>query len=223
MNLDYLSAACYYKMIAENPDINEALNASLSPNQIVSKIWMVEELYNTYTKHMAPFDSPKWCINNAEIIGSWFGWPLVDLFEKHEGIDIGHYSMWDIDQRARVVCRNYSKLFKMTERIKVISEDYWEDLRDGSASKLIINTSSEHMASTFKDLNQIRNPYFYRNPVFVVQSNNMRHIPEHINCCDSEEELIDIHGFTEVFYSGTRDINDLSSDRYQRFMVIGTI
>jgi len=62
----------------------------------------------------------------------------------------------------------------------------------------------------------------------VIQSNDMRHIDEHINCVDSEDELISKHKIRKVFYASSRNIIEWHDERieetkYKRFMVIGQI
>ena len=53
--------------------------------------------------------------------------------------------------------------------------------------------------------------------LFVVQSNNMFHVPDHINCVKDEDELVMMCDFTKVLYKGSLDMpND-----YKRFMTIG--
>ena len=217
MNLDYLTAARYFKMLNDNAATQDQLASSFSPNQISSKMWMLEELDRCVGDAI---------IDEVEIIGSWFGWPLIDMMEKQPRLEFKHYTLWDIDQSARVICRKYATLFGMEDRVNCIGRDYWNHDRTGSDCGLIINTSSEHMVHSFDKLKEYGNPFYDNDPVVVVQSNNMYEIEDHVNCCDHEDELVDIHGFSDVMYKGSQAINDLSikdTEPRKRFMVIGKI
>ena len=79
---------------------------------------------------------------------------------------------------------------------------------------LVINTSGEHMP----DLPElIKNKTYQKQCLFAVQSNNMFHIPDHINCVNSEKELLEKCKFENVYYSGKTQM----SNEYERYMVIG--
>ena len=80
---------------------------------------------------------------------------------------------------------------------------------------LVINTSSEHML----DLPiLIKDKQYKKECVFALQSNNMFHHSDHINCVNSVEELIQKSGLSKILYSGT-----LNLDEYERYMVIGLV
>lgn len=79
---------------------------------------------------------------------------------------------------------------------------------------LVINTSSEHMPD-MKDLISIKK--YKRDTLFAIQSNNMFHIDDHINCVNSRYELIEKTGLSDIKYSGKLKM----SNGYERYMVIG--
>ena len=56
-----------------------------------------------------------------------------------------------------------------------------------------------------------------KNPLLVLQSSNDDQYEDHINCVQSEEELIDQARIKHVIYSGARTLPNKST----RFMVIG--
>lgn len=225
LSLDYQTAARYYKMINDtnNPYTKSRLIDSFSPNQIDAKLWMLDELSNAVDMFRKNFDNPVFQFDNVEIIGSWFGWPLIDMMEKWETLHFDTYDLWDIDKNARIACRKYIKMFGMQDRINLSGKDYWKHERRGSGTNLVINTSSEHMKETFSDLEKIKKNFFGKNPLIVVQSNNMTDVEEHINCCNSAEELVAKHKFTKVLFSGEQPIMDLSGKDYTRYMVIGSL
>jgi hypothetical protein len=53
--------------------------------------------------------------------------------------------------------------------------------------------------------------------LYVLQSNNMHHLEEHVNCVNSEDELAETSEITEVVYKGSM----VMANGYKRFMVIG--
>lgn len=188
---------------------------SLSPNQIASKMWLIEELRNI----------PLPQNNKVEIVGSWYGYPLIDYLNK--AISIEKIECWDIDKEARMIAKQYLEIFQDT-KTSVYSKNYWQHERTASDATLLINTSSEHMIESFYQVKGKWNVFYHKNPVIVIQSNNMRNIKDHINCVDSDEELIEKHKINQVFYSGSDNIvqwngTKIESSGYKRFMVIGKL
>ena len=191
---------------------------SLSPNQVSSKQWLIEELLNYYNQMEYPA--------KVEIVGSWYGYPLIDFLTRE--IAFHTIQCWDIDSAARAVCRRYLEVFDQ-EFVDVYSKNYWQHERNGSDASLLINTSSEHMTETFADMKRSGHDRFYtRNPLVVIQSNDMYHIPEHVNCVEDASELASKHRLEHVHYLGWRPIVQWEDDRivetkYKRFMIIGRL
>jgi hypothetical protein len=65
----------------------------------------------------------------------------------------------------------------------------------------------------FRELNET----FQKNPLYILQSSNDEQHEDHINCVNSEEELIDQARIKDVIYSGSKILSNEST----RFMVIG--
>lgn len=210
---------------------------SLSPNQLHSKLWLIEKLKRIpqlqgpwYTPNSVDYEG-----NTIEIVGSWYGFPLIEMLQKE--FMIRRIDCWDIDFEARQIAEQYNNIFGVTN-VNIFGKDYFAHERDGSQAHLLINTSSEHMMETFADLTErygkprkgldpVRN-FYVKDPLIVIQSNNMHHIDEHINCVDSEEELIDKHKIRKVLYSGSQNIIEwhdtkIEESKYKRFMVIGKL
>ena len=80
---------------------------------------------------------------------------------------------------------------------------------------VIINTSCQHMfpMRNFTKLNK----EFLGNALYVLQSTDEDKYDDHINCVSGPEDLIQQSDFTEVIYSGTKELNN----GMKRFMVIG--
>ena len=99
--------------------------------------------------------------------------------------------------------------------------DYFE-YKQKRRAHLVINTSCEHM----QNMNAMKDYYFNNDrTLLVLQSNNKRDEPDHINCVDGCEELAEQAGIT--IKSGaqktmkTRKQHGHEWDYYNRFMVLG--
>tara|TARA_Y100000389_G_C17460674_1_gene521389 strand:- start:2322 stop:2972 length:651 start_codon:yes stop_codon:yes gene_type:complete len=211
----------YAKMIEWAIDIHPHCHIfeSLSPNQLSSKKWLIEEL----SKIVDTKENQK-----IEIVGSWYGYPLIQYLRENLFID--KVECWDIDKEARMIANMYNEVFESKDFVSVYGKNYWEHSRDGSEATLLINTSSEHMKESFHMMSQLyrKNKFYVKDPLIVLQSNDMHHIDEHINCVDSEEELINKHKIREVLYSGSQNIVEwhdtkIEESKYKRFMVIGKL
>ena len=69
-----------------------------------------------------------------------------------------------------------------------------------------------------------KNKKYNKTCVFALQSNNMFDLEEHVNCVNSEDELIEKSEISHVLYSGTRSFSyekNQVSKNYERYMVIG--
>ena len=210
----------YAKMIEwalnKYPDCD--IFGSLSPNQISSKIWLIENL----TKICNKLETTN---HKIEIVGSWYGYPLIEYLKNN--ISIEKIECWDIDKEARMIAKKYIEIFN-NDNTFVYSKNYWHHLRTASEATILINTSSEHMVESFYQVTGKWDVFYHKKPIIVIQSNNMYNIDEHINCVDSEEELIDKHKIREVLYSGSQNIVEwydekIEESRYKRFMVIGQL
>lgn len=210
----------YAKMIEwalnKYPDCD--IFGSLSPNQISSKIWLIENL----TKICNKLETTN---HKIEIVGSWYGYPLIEYLKNN--ISIEKIECWDIDKEARMIAKKYIEIFN-NDNTFVYSKNYWHHLRTASEATILINTSSEHMVESFYQVTGKWDVFYHKKPIIVIQSNNMYHIDEHINCVESEEELIDKHKIREVLYSGSQNIVEwhnekIEESKYKRFMVIGKL
>ena len=186
----------------------ESFIQSYSPNQISSKLWLVDEL-----KKHTPLGT-----YNVEVVGSWFGYPLVFFIREYMS-EASSFAqrivLYDIDDKACEICDRYRTYFH-DENIVIKNMDYWKDFSERKDVDVVINTSSEHMKGSHS-----MNFVLYDDPIHAIQSNNMD-IDEHINLCHSEDELAEKHDFEEILYKGTKRMNNGSLDQY-RYMVIGKI
>jgi hypothetical protein len=183
---------------------------SVSPNQIKSKKWLAKEIESYYLE---------WVLNaqqqeiNIELIGGWFGFPLLQYLNH---LPINSVRNVDKDEFSIKVFQKYTELFEPEFDCVSVCKDI-ESLREENAGrqvKWVINTSCEHMLPV-KELLKNRG-YITEKVVFFLQSNNMFDEPDHINCVNSKDELIEQAGLKKVYYSGSMEF-----DTYKRFMVIG--
>jgi len=161
--------------------------------QIKSKEWLVNELYNLDPSHE----------NKSFVIaGAWFGTLGTMIKRKFPSVLI---NMIDIDPR----CEKFiHKMFYDNGAVNGITIDMYEY---HYKEDFVINTSCEHI----HDLREWINVLPLGRTV-VLQSNNDRTGSGHINCVDSEEELIQQSGLSKILYK-----NKLVMPMYTRYMVIG--
>lgn len=196
---------------------------SWSPNQRASKIWLVGEIHNILK------DVPSL---RVQLYGGWFGYPLSDLLI--DNLDIEYIENIEIDKEAIRMFKRYSDNKGLNENTKPRIIGTVADVRDKNKREksidLVINTSSEHMP----DLKEIIKDREYRDSnasikkipnnmnngcLFALQSNDMFHIDDHINCVNSENELVEKSGLSDIKFKGSIRM----PNGYRRFMVIGYV
>lgn len=195
---------------------------SLSENQIQSKIWLVEKLLPI----MFEDDGIR-----AQIWGGWFGFPLIDLlldkleFEYIENIDLDDKAIGLFKKIRNLKGYDAENIPRMMGTVGNVMDT---NIRDWTTD-LVINTSSEHMPPLPEILKGKGIRSFYCMPrekykskkkgpcIFALQSNNMFHIEDHINCVNDEDELVKNSGLETILYKGSLDM----PNGYKRFMVIG--
>ena len=180
------------------PEKMESFAQSLAPKQIKCKEWLITELLNI------PYE-----FESIQLYGGWFGYPLIDILSKQ--YKIKQILNVDIDNEALEICQKYSRCFNH-HFVKTLNT-YVTDQFESYDTDLVINTSSEHMDDLPKLINNKR---YKKSCVFALQSNDMAHLNEHINCVYSENNLVEKSGLSKILYKGT-----LTFDNYERYMVIG--
>ena len=187
--------------IRKGYNISQAVE-SISPKQLECKSWLVDELQNL------PAEFKK-----VHLFGGWNGYPLIDMLLQI--FDIESIRNIDMNEEVQDICYRYRTLFGHDKIVKpqhcdvLTMEGTYLDIN------LVINTSAEHMP----DLPiLLENKQYHSQCIFAVQSNNMFHLDEHINCVNSVDELEEKSQFKYTFYKGTKTFDD-----YERYMVIGTV
>lgn len=201
--IDPIYYKCITDAISKGYDPKKAL-WSISPDQMQSKTWLVDELKKL------PFNNI-----TVQLFGGWFGWPLIDLL--NENFDIEAVENIDLDPMALAIFRTFSNL-KSFEKNKMIATEnsVLNNNKLHEKADLVINTSGEHMP----DLPElIKDKNYKAYCVFAIQSNNMFHLDEHTNCSNSEDELVEKSNLSYIVYKGSL----LMKNGYERYMVIGLV
>ena len=195
---EYKETPYYYVkrwLLKNHSHLIEPFNDTLSDGQYDSKFWLVDELNNINWKNDL----------HIEIIGGWFGFPLIEMLAH---LPIKQIDFYEIDEECKKVLTQYVEQFNYDFRI-VQFGNYFErtDLR---RRDLIINTSCEHM----NDISLMKS--FYKDsPIIALQSNNF-YEHDHVNCVESEIELRNNNEINVTKYMGMKEM-----EKYKRFMVIG--
>ena len=195
---EYKETPYYYVkrwLLKNHSHLIEPFNDTLSDGQYDSKFWLVDELNNINWKNDL----------HIEIIGGWFGFPLIEMLAH---LPIKQIDFYEIDEECKKVLTQYVEQFNYDFRI-VQFGNYFErtDLR---RRDLIINTSCEHM----NDISLMKS--FYKDsPIIALQSNNF-YEHDHVNCVESEIELRNNNDINVTKYMGKKEM-----EKYKRFMVIG--
>jgi len=196
----------YYKIknwIQNNsPSYNDSYTDSISNGQYQSKKWLIDSLKEVKFDWNEPL--------HVEIIGGWFGYPLIEMLQNV--IDIKQIDFYEIDETCKNVLAQYINHFEPEYKIAVF-DDFFER-KEIRRRQLIINTSAEHM----DDIVQMKKYYkhYPSYPVLALQSNNYFEIDDHVNCVNSVDELIEKNDIKKVYFSGTNEL-----PLYNRYMVIG--
>ena len=183
---------------------------SLSDNQWESKKWLLDKVTD--------------CVNivsKVQLFGGWFAHPMCVLLTSAFD-DLVWIENTDIDEYALHVCRNINQelsceLITTEGNVMNLGDRDWD-------TDLVINTSSEHMPPlpvilANRNFRKHKDNSAQGPTIFAIQSNNMFHVPDHINCVKDEDELVNLSELTKVLYKGSLDM----PNGYKRFMVIGYV
>ena len=180
---------------------------SMNESQLVSKMWLVQELLNLNIKPI-----------NVSLLAGWFAQYtvplLIDNFKTIEWIE-----NFEMDRGIKDVAYKFNKRYKDDKKYKVsIKNVMFDNLVSLSAPNFdtVINCSCEHMypMSKFRELS---NNGANSNALYVLQSSNDTQYDDHINCVEDADELAEQANLMDVMYAGER----LLANGMTRFMVIG--
>ena len=136
---------------------------------------------------------------------------LVDNIKGLENINL-----IDMDEDALDIGRKFLGRKYNGVTINYLKEDI--NFTDFSTkyTNICINTSCEHMLPM--DSISFQND---DNVLYVLQSNDMKNIREHVNCVDSNEEFIKQASLSRTYYHGKKRLEAQNKKKYWRFMIIG--
>ena len=177
---------------------------AFSNNQIVSKTWLVDKVYETLGGRFG----------TVYVLGGWYG-VLSAMVLNDARFDVDRVVSIDIDPECAAFAERLNARHLAERRFRAVTADVCaQDFsrQDGSAAvNLAINTSCEHMPSA--------EAWYGRLPAGILQafqSNDYFDCPEHVNCIADLDAFKRQVPMTEVLYEGT-----LQRKRYSRFMLVG--
>lgn len=180
---------------------------SMNESQLVSKMWLVEELSNLNVKPV-----------NISLLAGWFAQYIVPLlYDNFESIE--WIENFEMDRDIKRVAYKFNTRYKKEDKYKVsIRNVMFGNLISLSSPTFdtVINCSCEHMypMSKFKKL---KNTGVDDNALYILQSSNDTQYDDHINCVNDADELADQANLIDILYAGEK----LLPNGMTRFMVIG--
>ena len=182
---------------------------SFSSNQLTCKTWLVEELLNVLK------EKPQIKCKKITLLGSWYGTVIVPLLiDNVKGIE--NIELLDMDADALAIGRKF-----LGKEYNGVSLSYSEadiNFTDFTHrySNIVINTSCEHMIPM--DSVEFEND---KDILYILQSNDMFSVREHVNCVNDNEEFIKQSGLKRTYYHGKKRLVGQDKEKYWRFMIIG--
>lgn len=191
--------------------------SALSRGQLLSKLWLIEELskIDTFKKSEIAF-----------ITGGWIG-ILPFLLNSHNEINFNKIRNFDLDKDSvevseQVNVEEYINDWQFKASVIDMNSINYESTqyhttngRDSfymmESADLIINTSCEHLES-FKD-------WICKIPQgkkVILQSNDFFDCDQHISCYQSLDDFLLAADLSNVIYSGALEL-----EKYKRWMLIG--
>lgn len=209
----------FYKYYREGYD-PASLADAFSRGQVQSKIWLATEL----SKIRNSFDV-------SYFLAGWFG--QLRLYFDAANISYNKIRVMDIDSNACQISDTIFNLEKIENfKVKSVQLDLndmsWlyrtgceyiiktakKEIKEKTSPDLIVNTSAEHFEESW--YHKFVNRPLDTDPLFVIQSNNLFNVSEHINAVHSIKELKKKFPMSRVEYEG-----ELQLRGYKRFMLIG--
>tara|TARA_B100000795_G_scaffold238040_1_gene198944 strand:- start:52 stop:690 length:639 start_codon:yes stop_codon:yes gene_type:complete len=180
---------------------------SMNESQLVSKMWLVEELSNLNVKPV-----------NISLLAGWFAQYIVPLlYDNIESIE--WIENFEMDRDIKQVAYKFNTRYKKDNKYKIsIRNVMFGNLISLSSPTFdtVINCSCEHMypMSKFKEL---KNTGVNDDALYILQSSNDTQYDDHINCVNDADELADQANLVEILYAGEKFL----PNGMTRFMVIG--
>ena len=180
---------------------------SMNESQLVSKMWLVQELLNLNVKPI-----------NISLLAGWFAQYTVPLlFDNFKTIE--WIENFEMDRDIKNIAYKFNKRYKDDKKYKIsIKNVMFDNLAGLSAPNfdMVINCSCEHMypMSKFRELS---NTGVNSNALYVLQSSDDTQYDDHINCVKDADELAEQANLIDIMYAGEKPL----PNGMTRFMVIG--
>jgi hypothetical protein len=167
-----------------------------SRGQLLSKFWLVEELYKAHRLYD----------ERIAIAGAWFG--LLGYLLRTRFIDV-QVTCIDIDPRCEVFIKNLIPEYQ-ANRVQGVTADMYEY---NYTEEVVINTSCEHLTDLPRWFSKIPS-----GTTVAVQSSNYKKLKEHLNCVSSLAEFKEqvAPHFSTILFEGEKPL-----PVYTRYMIIG--
>lgn len=180
----------------------EDFRDSLSDGQTASKLWVIDALSEV----------GNWESKSACVFGGWVGLLCRFMFDY---LNFQRVSNLELNGKLRLV-NWFTNQMRYPDRFSFIAEDMYNFNYELNQYDLYVNTSGEHIPSLKEWIEKIP-----KGKQVLIQSNNYFAHPQHINCVNSVDELIDkvkeATNVVDIQYSG-----ELVMPQYTRFMVIAS-
>lgn len=180
---------------------------SVSPNQLKSKF----AIFKAIEEKQIVFPRDEDGKINVEIIGGWFGWPLIGMLIDLLGDDLNRIDFFELDPFACKVLHKYIDVMKPIVDIRIF-EMNWFNYKETRRSHVIINTSCEHMPDLISQKQYFISP---ERTLLILTSNDKTNEPDHVNCKKTEQQLCEDNGCRML--AG----DCLKMPGYKRFISIG--
>ena len=193
-----------------------AIKDAFARGQLHSKKWLVSEVENIGMH-----------LGTVFLCAGWYGTLATMLFESKK-IHLDKIRSFDIDESCWKIAESINKPWVMDEwKFKATTQDIhkinfnehtYKTLRSNGTERelfdkpnTIINTSCEHIENWSDWWDSIP-----KGKLCILQSNDYKELPEHINCVNDVEHFKSIAPMTNYLYGG-----ELILGKYTRYMLIG--
>ena len=109
---------------------------------------------------------------------------------------------------------NLEKLYKTGLEFTIKNYSNGNEHFEKRFPSLVVNTSAEHFNEDWYHKFVLRTKDSA--PLYVIQSNNLFDVKEHVNCVHSIDEMLKKFPMTRLEYTGEKELYG-----YKRFMLIG--
>lgn len=200
-----------------------ALQDAFSRGQVQSKIWLSQELSKINQKEFP----------TVFILAGWFGQTVKYL--DRAGIEYKRIRNFDIDPNACQISdkvfnidkidgftvksvemdiNNLERLYKTGLEFTIKNYSNGHEHFEKRFPSLVVNTSAEHFDEDWYHKFVLRTEE--SDPLYIIQSNNLFDVEEHVNCVHSIKEMEKKFPMSRLEFVGEKEMYG-----YKRFMMIG--